>query len=114
MVIIFSLFIINELLHSIYSLWQKNDLIVQTKQELNIEKKRNSELLSRLKVVDQPQFIEEEARNKLFMAKPGEGIMVVAPSEYTPASSSADVVKLDKRSNWQKWVDAFSSMENGK
>src|SRR3989344_7628924 len=87
--IILSLFIINDFIHSIYNLWQKNDLVERAKQTLDTEKKKNIELKSRLKTVTAPQFVEEEARNKLFLVKHGEGIVVVAPTEYLQASSSA-------------------------
>jgi hypothetical protein len=40
-VIIVSLFVINSFIHSIYNLWQKNDLLVRAKQDLENEKKEN-------------------------------------------------------------------------
>jgi cell division protein FtsB len=105
--IIFSLFIINDLVHSIYNLWQKNNLIDRGKHALSVEKDKNAELKSRLKVVIQPQFIEEEARNKLFLVRPGEGIVVVAPTEYLRVSSSASVGYKDERPNWKQWWEMF-------
>jgi cell division protein FtsB len=105
--IIFSLFIINDFLHSIYSLWQKSDLLDRAKRTLSTEKKKNIELKNQLKFVTQPQFIEEEARNKLFLVKPGEGIVVVAPTDYLQASDSTTVKPIDTRSNWRQWWETF-------
>lgn len=104
-IIIASIFVINNLAHSIYNLWHKNDLIVSAKRDLEKEQKKNIELKKKLSNVSRPQFVEEEARNKLFLAKPGEGIIVL-PSESTKTSVSA-TKKQDTRSNLQKWWDLF-------
>ena len=69
-VVIAALVIINDLAHSIISLWQKSELLDQRQQSLNVERAKNTELKKRLKSVSGPQFIEEEARNKLFLVKP--------------------------------------------
>jgi len=106
--IIASLFVINDLVHSIYSLWQKNDLIVRSRDELAREKNKNSELKMGLKKVGENEFVEEEARNKLFLARPGEGIVVVAPTMYISTNSAErSAVVIDGRSNWEKWWDLF-------
>lgn len=107
--IIFSFFVINDSLHSIYSLWQKHDLLDKAKRELSVEKKKNSDFKQQLSVVTAPNFVEEEARNKLFLVKPGEGIVVVAPDEDVVASSSTSVKTVEKRANWQQWRDVFFS-----
>jgi cell division protein FtsB len=106
--IIFSFFVINDSLHSIYSLWQKYDMLDHARRSLSVEKKRNSEFKQQLDLVNAPHFIEEQARNKLFLVKPGEGIVVLAPTEYPSASSPALIKSIiDKRANWQKWWDVF-------
>jgi cell division protein FtsB len=105
--IVFSLFIINDLSHSIYNLWQKNDLIDRARRTLNTEKKTNDELKSRLKEVGQPQFVEKEARNKLFLVKPGEGVVVVEPTVYMQASPSSMIKSMERESNWKQWWEMF-------
>ena len=104
--IIFSIFVINDSVHSIYSLWKKHDLLDRAKRTLSVERQENSELKQQLKVVTAPHFVEEIARNKLFLVKPGEGI-VVAPAEYFNASSSAPLKSIERRANWQQWRDVF-------
>ena len=103
-VLLISLLIINNLVHSIYTLWQKEHLITAAKADLGKEKKEWQTLQGQLKEVKEPQFVEEEARNKLLLAKPGEGIIVI-PTQ--PASASAKPVARDTRQNWQKWWDVF-------
>lgn len=104
--IIVSLVVINNLIHSIYSLWQKKDLIVKAKQELVLKKKENADLKRKLQVAQDPQFIEREARDKLFLAKPGDNIIII-PSGVLAAGSVSKNHISDKRTNWQKWWDLF-------
>ena len=105
-VLIVSFVVINSLLHSIYSLWQKKDLIVKANQSLEKERKENATLKNKLAEVKKEDFVEEEARNKLFLAKPGEGIIVL-PTDVLATRSSNDKKSVDTRPNWQKWWDVF-------
>lgn len=104
-IIIASVFIINNLVHSIYTLWQKQQLVDNARRELDREKEENHELKRQLSLARDPKFIEEEARNKLFLTKPGEGVIVI-PTEAIKASPSGKE-KPDTRQNWEKWRDIF-------
>ena len=105
-IIFVSVIIINNLSHSIYTLWQKKSLLLDARQELVIEQTHNQGLKKQLAIVNKPQFIEEQARDKLFLVRPGEGVIVI-PSEYLQASPSAVPKPPDTRPNWQKWWDVF-------
>lgn len=113
--IIFSLFAINGLVHSIYDLWQKHDLVDREKRTLTLEKQKNIELKKQLKDANKPQFIEKEARDKLFLVRPGEGIVVAVPTLYTKASPVSEdtgqdgsfAKPKDKRPNWRQWWETF-------
>lgn len=105
-IIIASFFIMNSLIHSIYTLWQKNALMTEAQAELAKEKQENQQLKKKLSESKKTQFIEEEARNKLFLAKPGENTLVI-PSQYMHASLAATPKPQDKRPNWQKWWQTF-------
>ena len=100
-----SLLIIINLVTSIYTLWHKQDLLTQAARELQNEKKENISLKSQLKKVSAPGFVEEEARNKLFMVKPGEGEVLIAESSSTSAQKQA---QEDSKPYWQQWLSAFS------
>jgi len=108
--IVFSFFVINDLTHSIYSLWQKHDLIDRTRRTLGMEKKKNEELKEKLKDAGQQLFIEKEARNKLFLVKPGEGIVVVEPTVYMQASASSTIKPMEGLPNWKQWWETFFKM----
>lgn len=105
-VIITSLFVINHLVHTIYTLWQKKNLVVKEHMFLEVEKKKNANLKKQLALVNKPQFIEEEARDKLFLSKPGEGVVVI-PSNLLKPTPSAASKSQDTRQNWEKWWDLF-------
>jgi cell division protein FtsB len=105
-IIIASIFIINNLVRSIFTLWQKNGLVENVRNEVQEEKERNMELKNKLSEVEDRQFVEEEARNKLFMVKPGEAV-VVLPQKVLEATISAKQKPKDTRPNWKKWYELF-------
>ena len=79
LIAIASLLIVNNLIRSTYNLWQKHDLITQAQKQLLSQKNENSRLKDQLNKVKRTDFIEEEARNKLFMVKPGEKVVLLGP-----------------------------------
>lgn len=106
-VIIFvSLVIIHNLLVSIFTLWQKQDLVIQAQNELKLEREENSTLKKQLEIARSDTFLEEEARNKLFLVKPGESKIVI-PDRVLQASTAAKAESLDVTPNWEKWVKFF-------
>lgn len=92
-------------MHSIYTLWQKEHLILKANAELGKEKRDWESLKQKLISVQKPQFVEEEARNKLLLSKPGEGVIVI-PTQFD-ASPSAMPKPKDTRPNWKKWWETF-------
>ena len=98
-VVIVSLIIINGLIHSIYSLWNKQDLIKDANNRLAEERAENTKLKAKLKEVNSPEFIEEEARNKLFLVKPGESPVILPDLSPTPKPKKEENIP-----NYQKWL----------
>lgn len=104
--LIASLFILNSLVRSISSLWSKQELLVKAQKELENKKRENEELKKRLSQAQSQEFIEKEARNRLFLVRPGES-QVLIPEELLKASESAKERVNDSKPNWQKWWDLF-------
>ncbi len=102
--VVASVFIINSLVRSIYDLLGKQDLITKAQNELVREKRQNRDLRSKLSKAQSSQFVEEEARNKLLLIKPGEQ-QVIIPQDLLSSSDSAK--KKDTRPNFRKWWDLF-------
>lgn len=105
-IIIILLATINNLAHSLYTIWQKKDLLVQAQQNLATEKEENQKLKKDIAQVNKPQFIESEARDKLLLTKPGEGIVILPKNQLTISTPSTPHT-LDTRPNWQKWWNLF-------
>jgi cell division protein FtsB len=105
-IIVILLLTINDLIHSIYTIWQKQDLIIQTQKNLTAEKNENQELKKEITQVNQPQFLETQARDKLLLTKPGESV-VIMPRDELGASTEATPKQVDMRPNWKKWWDIF-------
>ncbi len=94
--------VINGFAHSIYDLWAKKDVLTEARKNLENEKTENRKLKAELSYVKTQGFIEEEARNKLFLTKPGENVVI-----FPTASSSASQKMGAKEENWQKWLNLF-------
>ena len=104
LIVIGLLLIINSLIHSIFDLWSKQDLVSQAQQQLDQQEKESKNLQNQLKTVQSKEFVESQARNKLFMVKPGE-TEVILPQGTD--DSSRDVNNASEKENWQKWVGLF-------
>lgn len=103
-VLIGSLLVINNLVRSISDLWRKQDLIEQVKIDVEKEKKDNQKLKERLSEAQSEQFIEEQARNKLFLVKPDEKFALIPQNLLKTPSPSVPPPVLP---NWQQWLKLF-------
>lgn len=101
--VIVCLIIINSLVHSIIDLWNKQDLVDRARHELGKEKQQNEELRIQLTYVKSEEFVESQARDKLFLVKPGESEVIVPP----------ELIKNKKEEKpppppaWKQWVNLF-------
>lgn len=105
-IVIVCVVVIKNLLASIYDMWQKQDLVLQAKKELDLEHENNQKLKTQLSIARSPQFIEEQARNKLFMLKVGEQEIIISKS-LLEASGSARRQPQEQEANWKQWWNLF-------
>ena len=103
LIVIVLLLIINSLAHSIYDLWHKQDLLTTAQKELVSEKLKNKKIKAGLSYAKSPQFLEEEARNKLFLVKPGEREVIISQKLNQNNSQKPQ----DNTPNWKKWLNLF-------
>jgi cell division protein FtsB len=90
-------------MRSIYDIWQKKDVISGVQSQLDFQKQENQRLRSALVYSKTSEFIEKQARNKLFMAKKGEQ-KVLIPQE---SQSFQGLQNKDNEPNWKKWWNLF-------
>lgn len=101
--VVVCLVIIYNLATSTYDLWSKKDVVVTAQDQLKAEKAENKKLKDQLTFVQSPDFIEQEARNKLLMVKEGESEVIV-PKELLQKKEK----KVEKKvPNYQQWIDLF-------
>lgn len=107
------IFIIINLVHSIYTIWHKQDLIVQAQNQLNAEKTENKNLKQQLFIAQSKAFIEEQARDKLFLSKPGEE-EIILPQQNNNISNFTISNFTDKQNEslanlpiWRKGLRIF-------
>lgn len=105
-VLLISLYIIKNLAESIYSLWQKQELLVSAQKELEREKQKHRELQTRVKIVESDDFLEEQARNKLFLVKEGEHEVII-PKSVLEASLGAKMASAAPLPTWKQWFALF-------
>jgi cell division protein FtsB len=87
-----------------HDIWQKTDYITQAQKELSFQKQENQRLKAVLSYSQTQEFIEKEARDKLFMVKEGEQ-KVLIPQESENSNGNPPSGGNDP--NWKKWWNLF-------
>ena len=101
-IVVILLFIINNLVRSIFDIWQKKDFVTEAQKELSFQKQENQRLKSALSYSKTQEFIEKQARDKLFMAKEGEQkVLLSKDSEEKVQDGKEKIV------NWRQWWNLF-------
>lgn len=103
LIVIVLLLIINNLVHSIYDLWQKQSLLTEAQNQLSAEKLKNTKLKTEISKAKTSQFIDEEARNKLFLVKPGEQQVLISQDLISKSPQK----QAQNLPNWQQWLNLF-------
>lgn len=98
------LLIINGLIGSIFDLWSKQDVLKVAQRKLDIEKAKNAKLKAEYTLSQRQEFVEKEARNKLFWVKEGEQNVLI-PDDLLPKDNEIKAIKQDPY--WKQWIDLF-------
>jgi len=87
--------------------------LLKAGEKMRVAERRISELEEKKKELSQkyqyfqsPEFIEEEARNKLNMARLGETI-VILPQDISRLINRSQNKTSPQSSNWEKWRNLF-------
>lgn len=101
--IIFLAVVVVNLSFSLVTLWSKKDLLTTAKLQLEKEKKEHETLQNQLKQVNDPSFVERQARDKLFLGKPGDSLVIFPTASPSGMPSRSG----DSRPIWQQWWEFF-------
>lgn len=104
-IVVIGMVIIFRLVVSIIELWHKKDVLTAVEKQLVQQEKENKYLKKQLTVVQSRQFIEEEARNKLFLVKPGESTILINQSLLKIEDNSKK--ETSQIPIWQRWLRLF-------
>jgi cell division protein FtsB len=101
-IVLISLIMINNLVHSIYNIWQKEDFITQAQKELEFQEQENQRLKTALSYSQTQEFIEKEARDKLLMVKKDEQRILIPKGSEKSAQKTKESLP-----NWRQWWNLF-------
>lgn len=104
LVFIGSIITIYNLSTSIYSLWKKQDLLSKAQTDLEEAQKENFKLRKQLEAVQSASYIEEQARTRLFLAKPHEQEIIISELNPKTEKSVAHTLEIPI---WRQWWNLF-------
>jgi len=108
-VIIGSLLIFG-LSRNIIRLLKAEKKVDQVQNELKEAQSEHSLLLKKFDYFESEVFIEEQARNKLNMAKEGESV-VILPPDFKPQERKDDFQLPHDSPNWKRWLVTFGFLD---
>lgn len=104
-IIIVGIGLIISLSRNIFRLLKAGDQVRLVQQRLEELEREHQELLEKKEYYQSEEFIEQEARNRLNLGKPGETVVILPPNVgETGEITSSSTPELP---NWQKWLKLF-------
>jgi cell division protein FtsB len=111
-IIILGTYLLINTIRNLWRLHQARQLVGREQQKVEQLAEENQQLTDRLEAVSTDQFVEQQARDKLNMAKPGETTVLV-PKELLETLSGDQprpVLTSDREDlpNWLQWWLVFT------
>lgn len=101
-ILIILLLLIKNISASIISTQQRSQILKELESTLQAKKEEEALLFQKLSIAKTDRFVEEQARSKLGLVKPGEKIVV--DEKIVPVKEK---IVPPEPPNWEKWVDLF-------
>ncbi len=79
-------------------------MLIVAQKQLSVEEKTNIRLKAELSAAKNPSYVESQARNNLFMVKPGEHEVLLPGQQESFEAQPETIILLP---NWQQWVNLF-------
>lgn len=103
---------IYSLSRSVIDLWQRRTIVGEEQKRFAVAQKRHEELTKKLEMVQTPAFVEQEARDRLGLAKEGDTILFIdnSPDKNDTTSVVSDSpLEGDRHQlpNWKRWWQVF-------
>ncbi len=105
-ILIVGLSLIINLSRDIWRLSKSGNQIKVAQEKAKTLEKEHQDLLEKQKYYQSDEFVEEEARNKLGMSKPGETVVILPPN-LSQVLGHSQAQALPEIPNWQQWWQLF-------
>lgn len=96
------IFLLINSINNISQLNEKRKIVNEYQKELEKEKEKNKQLKEKITEIEDENFIERVAREKLGMGKPGESIVIIPEITVVPEKK-----KEKDLANWERWWKLF-------
>jgi cell division protein FtsB len=105
LLLLFSFWVSIKMIGSTYDIWKRRDILIDRQKDVIQIEKKNNELKRELEEVQNPNFLDKQARNVLGLVKPGESLVLLpSPQVYQKQSQNSpkDLQYFEKPS-WKLW-----------
>ena len=92
------------IVRSVYTLSQKKGILSERQQALSQLQLKQAQLQQKLKEATSPAFIEQAARDKLGLVKPGETVVIMDKTRLPESGTQEYSGKLP---SWKQWWQLF-------
>lgn len=99
-------FIAFNLINQIISTLSVSDRLSRALESVHKAEIKNKELKKKLLEIKSPEFLEEEARNKLGLAKEGETIVIIPDEKIKEVLGTTESAE-PRLPNWLGWLRVF-------
>lgn len=106
-VIVVSIVMVINLSRSIWDLWRRRDVLGERQEVLRRVEEENRRLQSELEYAQSPEFVEQEARNRLGLGREGEEVVLLPKSQIPNPNIQTNEEKEENLPNWKKWWRLF-------
>lgn len=105
--ILISLVIAYNLLKQIAETLDSSKRLGRVVDEIKKLEVKNKELKKTLEEIKSPEFVEEQARNKLGLVKPGETMVIISDVKLKQILESSASANENRLPNWLGWLKLF-------
>lgn len=102
-----SVVMVINLSRSIWDLWRRRDVLGERQEVLRRVEEENRRLQSELEYAQSPEFIEQEARNRLGLGREGETVVLLPKSQIPNPNDQTRGEKEENLPNWKRWWRLF-------
>lgn len=99
--------IIYSLISQILGASKSGDRLSKAAEELTKLQMENKELKNRLALIKSSSFVEQQARDKLGLAKPGETVVVIPQEALDKVLGASKKIEEIRLPNWLGWWRVF-------